>query len=196
LPISLYLGYPVPLTLTRAHSPFWLVWLCAAVLHARAQRPVRNCVAPRPELRSPPSTCRKGEGTGQPKYNVIGRTVTTSHHPSRRGRAERFQLSGGPGGKREREKVRDRQRYRERERFPARLRSRSQERKRQREKERKREREKERTRERERETKRKREREKERTRENEKERKLLVAPTAAKTGWGVARGAHQQWPTF
>ena len=68
--------------------------------------------------------------------------------------------------------------------------------KRERDKETKREREKERTREREREKERKREREKERTRENEKERKLLVAPTAAKTGWGVARGAHQQWPTF
>jgi len=34
--IPLYLGRHVPLPLTRAHSPFRHVWLCAAVLRARA----------------------------------------------------------------------------------------------------------------------------------------------------------------
>jgi hypothetical protein len=39
----------------------------------------------------------KVKGTGQPKYNGIGKTLTAPRHSSRRGRAGRFQLPGGPG---------------------------------------------------------------------------------------------------
>ena len=75
--IPLYLGRHVPLPLTRAHSPFRHVWLCAAVLRARtssqrASRCAGLARAPRQLESSRSASTRRAAQNGKcPAYPVV-----------------------------------------------------------------------------------------------------------------------------